>query len=84
MTQCYGLPAKCGSSQLKPEVAASGLPILRPCYGSKMLAKIQEILSIYRHAQRDRSNKAGIKDEVYTAIIIGIKWTFMKNSFELN
>ena len=84
MTKWYGLPAKCGSSQLKPEGAASGLPILRPCYDSKMSAKIQEILSIYRHAQRGRDNKIGINDEAYVAGIIRMKWTFRKNSFELN
>ena len=78
MMQWYGLPAKCGSSQLKPEVAASGLPILRACYDSKMPAKIQEILSIYRNAQRDRDNEDGINGEAYSAGIIRMKWIFLK------
>lgn len=84
MIRWYGLPAKCGSSQLKPEGAASGLPILRACYDSKMPAKIQEILSIYRNAQRARDNEDGINAEAYAAGIIRMKWIFMKSSLELN
>jgi len=84
MMQWYGLPAKCGSSQLKPEVAASGLSILCSCYDSRMPAEIQELLPTYRGAESATENENCVKRRSINGWNYKNEKDIFKNFLELN